>query len=309
MTAVADSAPTRTQAFSYTPDFSGVISNPERGFFENFSGFDYLHPGDFEEEYSEWLTNPEYDSWRFDGGYLEQLRSSLADGVTMLDANIYLNEYIDSPELPQPFLDELSRALEVVREAGMKITLRIVYADEWTPMLVEGNYLRHIEQIGEVITENADIVGSLSAGVFGPWGEWHNDDDYVMVDNISYAREDRPEYEGGVPTTDIDSPEQGARRYRLIKQLLEYTPDTVSIVIRYVDFLMEIEALAQNPPPGEAALTQAQLDRLGLHDDSFASFALSYTRGGGWMETFYPYWDDSKGYDYVKEVAAFAAQL
>jgi hypothetical protein len=309
MAVTSDSVAPKTLTFSYTPDFTSVIANPERGYFENFSGFDYLHPQDFEEDYAEWLTGPEYDSWRFGGDYLNLLRSSREDGVTMLDANIYLNEYIDSPELPQSFLAELSKALRVVRDARMKITLRIVYADDRTPMLVEENYLRHIEQIGEVVTENADIVASLSAGVLGPWGEWHSDDDYVMTDNRSYKREDRPEYAGAAPTTDIDSPEQGARRYRLIKKLLDHTPDTVPVLIRCVEFLMEIQALSENPPPGEAALTQAGLDRLGLHDDSFASFALSYTRGGGWVEKFYPYWDDYKEYDQAGDVAAIAARL
>ncbi|MDR1143717.1 MAG: DUF4874 domain-containing protein, partial [Spirochaetaceae bacterium] len=309
MTAAEGSAVSKTRAFSYVPDFTSVVANPGRGYFENFTGFDYLHPQDFDEDYAEWLSDPEYDSWRFGGGYLELLRALRKDGVTMLDGNIYLNEYIDSPELPRSFLAELSRALRVVREAGMKIILRIVYADDWTPMVIERNYLRHIEQIGRVITENADIVEALSAGILGPWGEWHNDDGYVMVDNRSYKREDRPEYANGAPTTDIDSPEQGALRYRLIKRLLDSTPDTVPIVIRYAEFLMEIKALAKKPPQGAAPLTQAQLDRLGLHDDSFASFVLSYTRGGGWQETFYPYWDDHKAYGQVKDVAAFAAQL
>jgi hypothetical protein len=308
ITAASGSAASKPQVFSYKPDFTSVIANPERGFFENFSGFDYLHPRDFDADYAEWLTNPEYGSWRFGGAYLELLRALRKDGVTMLDANIYLNDYLNSPELPRSVLAELSGALRVVREARMKITLRMVYADAWTPMVVEENYLRHVEQIGGLVTENADIVQSLSAGVLGPWGEWHSDDDYVMVDNRSYERKDRPEYAKGVPTTDIDSPEQGARRYRLIRRLLDRTPDTVPIVIRCAEFLMEIQALAKNPPPGEAALTRAQLDRLGLHDDSFASYALSYTRGGGWVEKFYPYWDD-KEYGQVEDVAAFAARL
>jgi hypothetical protein len=307
MAAASGSAAAKTRT-SYKPDFTGVIANPERGFFENFSGFDYLHPRDFDPDYAEWLADPEYDSWRFGGGYLNLLRALRKDGVTMLDANIYLNEYIDSPELPRSFLAELSRALRVVREARMKILLRMVYADDWTPMLVEENYLRHVEQIGELIAENADIVGSLAAGTLGPWGEWHSDDDYIMVDNRSYRREDRPEYAKGAPTTDIDSPEQGALRYRLVRQLLDHTPDTVPVLIRCVEFLMEIRALATNPPQGAAALTQTQLDRLGLHDDSFASYALSYTRGGGWVETFRPYWDDRE-YDQVEDVAALAARL
>jgi hypothetical protein len=130
-----------------------------------------------------------------------------------------------------------------------------------------------------------------------------------MADNKSYRREERPEYASGAPATDIDSPEQGARRYRLVKQWLDHTPDTVSVVIRYAEFLMEIEALAKDPPQGMAALTQAQLDRLGLHDDSFASFVLSHTRSGGWQETFRPYWDGYKAYDQVEDVAAFAARL
>jgi hypothetical protein len=314
ITAAAGSAASKTrsskaEALVYKPDFTSVIANPARGYFEHFSGFDHLHPQDFDEDYAEWLADPEYVSWRFGGAYLESLRSLRKDGVTTLDANIYLNGYLDSPELPRSFLAELSRALRVVREARMKIVLRMVYADDWTPMVVEANYLRHIEQIGGVITENADIVAALCAGILGPWGEWHADDDYVMVAARSYERKDRPEYQNHAPTTDADSPEQGALRYRLVKQLLDHTPDAMPIVIRYTEFLMEIKALAKNPPQGASALTQAQLDRLGQHDDSFASYVMSYTRGGGWQESFYPYWDAYKEYDQVKDVAAFSARL
>jgi hypothetical protein len=309
MAAAAEPLAPMARAFAYEPDFTSVIANPARGYFENFAGFDYLYPQYFDEDYAEWLSDPEYGSWRFGGGYLELLRSLREDGVTTLDANIYINEYIDSPELPRRFLAELSRALRVVREARMKIILRAAYADDWTPMLVERNYLRHVEQLGEVISENADIVEGLCAGILGPWGEWHSDDGYVMAGGISYRREDRPEYKNGAPTTDIASPEQGARRYRLVKRLLDHTPDTVPVALRCVEFLMEIRALAKDPPQGESALTQAQLDRLGLHDDSFASFALSYTRGGGWEEAFYPYWDGGRRYDQAKDVAALAARL
>jgi hypothetical protein len=299
----------RTQSFAYTPDFTSVLANPERGYFENFTGLDYLHGQDFDDDYAEWLTDPEYDSWRFGGGYLEALRELRRDGVTMLDAPVHLNEYIDSRELPQSWLSELSRALGVVREAGMKIVLRMVYSDAWTPLVVEENYLRHIEQIGEVVTENADIVAALCAGILGPWGEWHNDDDHVMVAGVSHEREDRPEYKDHEPTTAIDSPAQGAQRYRLVKQLLEHTPDTVPVLIRYTENLMEIAALANDPPPGSGGLTQVQLDRLGQHDDSFASYVRSHTRGGGWDDPFRPYWDDHKEYDPVEDVAAFSARM
>jgi hypothetical protein len=307
--AAAGSAGGETRAFVYAPDSTSVIANPGRGYFENFSGFDYLYPQYFDEEYTEWLTDPEYDAWRFGGGYLERLRALRKDGVTVLDANIYLNEYIDSPELPPSFPAELSKALRVVREARMKIILRVVYADDWTPMVVEKNYLRHIEQIGAVIAENADIVEGLCAGILGPWGEWHGDDRTVMAADRSYRREDRPEYQNHAPTTDLNSPEQGARRYRLVKQWLDCTPDTIPLLLRYTENLMEIKALAQDPPEGAAALTQAQFDRLGQHDDAFASYVMSYTRGGGWEEAFYPYWNGGKRYDQVKDVAALAARL
>jgi hypothetical protein len=297
------------QTVAYVPDFTRIIANPERGFFEDFSGFDHLHAEDFDGDYQDWLASPEYDSWRFGGGYLDELRSLRQSGVTLLEANITLGGHIASPELPESFLAEVSEALQVVRQAKMKISLRMVYAEDWTPPVVEENYLRHIEQIGEIVTENADIVPTLSAGVLGPWGEWHGDDSSVMVDNTFYPREDRPEYGAHPPTTDLDSPEQGAQRYRLVKQLLENTPDTVAILIRYAENLMEIQALAQNPPPGEAPLSQAQLDRLGLHDDSFASYTRSYTRAGGWDDAFYPYWDNGREYLPARDVAPIAAGL
>jgi hypothetical protein len=306
---VADPGNRPTRTYVYAPDFTSVMANPGRGYFENFSGFDHLNPQLFDDEYAEWLTDPAYDEWRFGGGYLDLLRSWREDGVTVLDAGVYLNDYIDTLELPQSFLAALARSLQVVREARMKIVLRVQYADDWTPLVVERNYLRHIEQIAEVVTANADIVEGMCAGVLGPWGEWHTDDSHVMVDNVSYQRGDRPEYNGHGPTTDLDSPEQGAQRYRLVQRWLDLTPDTVPILIRYAENLMERMALAQRPPSGSAGLTQAQLDRLGLHDDSFASYVMADTRRGGWDEKFYPYWDGHKEYDQVAEVAAFSTQL
>ncbi|MDR1213284.1 MAG: DUF4832 domain-containing protein [Propionibacteriaceae bacterium] len=307
--ASADPGNRPTRTYVYAPDFTSVMANPGRGYFENFSGFDHFNPQFFDDEYAGWLTDPAYDEWRFGGGYLDLLRSWREDGVTVLDAGVYLNDYIDTPELPQSFLSELARSLQVVREARMKIVLRLQYADDWTPLVVERNYLRHIEQIAEVVTANADIVEGMCAGVLGPWGEWHTDDSYVMVDNLSYRRGDRPEYNGHGPTTDLDSPEQGAQRYRLVQRWLDLTPDTVPILIRYAENLMEIMALAQRPPSGSTGLTQAQLDRLGLHDDSFASYVMADTRRGGWDEKFYPYWDGHREYDQATEVAAFSTQL
>jgi hypothetical protein len=302
-------APPGSGASTYAPDFVTVMANPERGFFENFVGFDYLYPQRFDGDYAAELTDPDYASWRFGGGYLDLLRSYREDGVTLLDAHIYLDDFIDAPELPEAFVDELPKALRVVREAGMKIVLRAVYADAWTPMVVEENYLRHVEQIGEVVTENADIVAALCAGVLGPWGEWHNDEDHVMVDGTSHERAARPEYQNHAPTTDLASPEQGAQRYRLVEHWLDNTPDTVPVLIRYTEYLMELKALADDPPAGAAALTPARLDRLGLHDDSFASYVMSHTRGGGWEQPFHPYWDDRQVYDPVEDVAGFATRL
>jgi hypothetical protein len=57
VTVAAASLTSETKTFAYTPDFT-------------------------------------YDAWRFGSAYLELLRSLRKDGVTVPDANIYINEFI-----------------------------------------------------------------------------------------------------------------------------------------------------------------------------------------------------------------------
>jgi len=152
-------------------------------------------------------------------------------------------------ELPQALLDNLQRGFDAIRAAGLKVILRTAYAWDWTPPIVEHWDIvqKHIAQINGVISKNADVVMSLETGILGPWGEWHRDDPY----------------------TDSNSEKGASFRYELFKHILDTTPDAIPVANRYPYFIKELKHLANNPPEGHDALTAAQYDRIGYHDDSF----------------------------------------
>jgi len=169
-------------------------------------------------------------------------------GSTILESSIHLNDYVNTPELPVSLLDKITSGLNIVRKSRMKIKLRVIYAQSGAPVLTEEYYMRHIEQLAKIITANSDIVYCVEAGVLGDCGEWWGDDKR---------------------TTDLESKEQAALRYRLVKKWLDLTPDNVTVLVRWEIQYDELLFMAKNPPSGSGKLTQKQIDRLGLHNDGF----------------------------------------
>jgi hypothetical protein len=101
-----------------------------------------------------------------------------------------------------------------------------------------------------------------------------------------------------------------AFRYELIKLILDTLPDNVILSLRYPVFIMEAKYLAQNPPGGQTALTQAQLDRIGFHNNSFmvepgdwgsySTYGQSvwWARASGWAKSNIPTNDEIRGWMY-----------
>ena len=215
----------------YEGDFSGAFSNPERGYYKRSE-----------------ITE------RDDFAYIADL------GITVVHSYIPIYKYYgldaDNPwsdgiyeGLPGSLTENLQRGLDAIRRAGLKAILRPAYAWDWRPPVAENWDIvkSHIAQINEIISKNADVVMALEAGILGLWGEWHGDGIF----------------------TDSNSEKGAGFRYELFKYILDTTPDSIPVRLRYPYFIKEMLYLGVNPPEGQSAMTQAQSDRIGYHNDSF----------------------------------------
>ena len=218
-------------ALIYEGDFSNAFPNPERGYYKRSE-----------------ITG------RNDFTYVKDLDITIVHSYIPIYTYLGLtakNPWNDSisAELPESLVEDLQTGLDAVRSAGLKTILRPAYAWDWTPPIAEHWDIvkNHIAQINSIISKNADVVMGLEAGILGPWGEWHSDGIFTE----SNAR-------------------KGAEfRYELFKYILDTTPDNIPVRLRYPYFIKEMLYLGVNPPEGQNVMTQAQMDRIGYHDDSF----------------------------------------
>jgi hypothetical protein len=168
-----------------------------------------------------------------------------AAGHRLVHSYLRLDDFKDADTLSPSYLANLQAGLDAIRAHGVKIILRPSHVFSASPSVPEARILRHIEQVNAVIATNADVVSHLETGYLGKWGEWHSG-----------------------PYTALSNKADGATRYRIIKRILDTTPDTIPLAMRYPMHLREI--LEELPAPeGSAPLTQVQRDRLGLHNDCF----------------------------------------
>jgi Domain of unknown function (DUF4832)/Domain of unknown function (DUF4874) len=166
-------------------------------------------------------------------------------GNTLIHSYLRLDSYQNTDVIPQLYLDSLQQGLNAVRASGLKIVLRATHVWDESPTVLESRILKHIEQVNAVISANADVVNHLEAGYLGKWGEWHS----------------------GL-YTELSNRNDGDSRYRIIKKILETTPNNIPVLMRYPMHIREI--LDQIPAPsGSSALTQEQRDRIGHHNDCF----------------------------------------
>jgi len=168
-----------------------------------------------------------------------------AAGHTLVHSYLRLDDFKNTDTIPQSYLDDLQEALDAIRAAGLKIILRPTHVWSDVPNVPESRILKHIEQLNAVISKNADVVNHLEAGLLGKWGEWHSG-----------------------RYTDLSSRADGDTRYRIIKKILDTTPDNIPVAMRYPMHIREI--LDELPvPEGSEPLTQIQRDRIGHHGDCF----------------------------------------
>ena len=168
-----------------------------------------------------------------------------AKGITLIHSYIRLDNFKEIDVIPTSYLNDLQKAVDSVRANGFKIILRPTYVWSETPSVPEARILKHIEQLNAVISKNADVINHLEVGYLGKWGEWHSG-----------------------RYTDLSSRIDGDTRYRIIKRILDTSPESMPIAMRYPMHIREI--LEELPvPEGSEPLTKVQRDRLGHHGDCF----------------------------------------
>jgi hypothetical protein len=168
-----------------------------------------------------------------------------AAGHTLVHSYLRLDDFRDTDIIPQSYLDDMQEALDAIRAQGLKIILRPTHVWSESPSVPESRILKHIEQLNAVISKNADVISHLEVGYLGKWGEWHS----------------------GL-YTDLDNRTDGDTRYRIVKKILDTTPESMHIAMRYPMHIREI--LDELPvPEGSEPLTQVQRDRIGHHSDCF----------------------------------------
>jgi hypothetical protein len=166
-------------------------------------------------------------------------------GHTLVHSYLRLDDFKETDVIPQSYLDDLQEALDAIRAHGLKIILRPTHVWSEKPSVPEARILKHIEQLNAVISKNAAVICHLEVGYLGKWGEWHS----------------------GL-YTDLSSRADGDTRYRIIERILNTTPNSIPLAMRYPMHIREI--LEELPvPEGSQPLTQIQRDRIGHHSDCF----------------------------------------
>jgi hypothetical protein len=181
-------------------------------------------------------------------GRMKNLDGLRQQGISLLLVETDLREFKES-ELSTEKLAEIREALTAARRAGLKVIFRAAYGYTNRDYRADPNdmdrILGHVRQMGAVLTENADVLCGVQAGMLGPWGEWHG-------------------------SNWGDPPSQEARR-KVLFAWLDALPAHITVDIRRPMFIRDIYV---DEPGGstlsaETAYSGSRLSRTGFHDDSF----------------------------------------
>ena len=147
------------------------LPNPERGFrWEN-------RIGSFK---TKWAN----EKW------LNSIKASADDGVTMTQAYCELLDYCNMELIPEAKLRQLEQSFAAVRKSGIKLILCFRYEmnvkDKKGPTVEI--VLSHIEQLKPILLQNMDIIAAFQAGFIGLYGEWHRS--YHKLDKNPAAQEE-----------------------------------------------------------------------------------------------------------------------
>ncbi len=164
-----------------------------------------------------------------------------AQGITLLH-KIYVIPQFRTAPLSDDFLNTVRSDLQTAREGGVKVILRFFYTD-----YAEGEdaaldtVLLHINQLGPVFRENADVIAFVDAGFIGAWGEW-----YYSSHGLNNTED----------------------RRTVLFALLNALPKSVDVVIRTPNYKRLIFNYDEPLTP-DSAYSGSYRSRTGAHNDCF----------------------------------------
>jgi len=194
------------------------------------------------DESDEIFANPERGFYRYT--YLHSLVAvpKLPAGSSLIWGKIVANAYREK-DFTDTFLNSLQQGFNAVRNGGMKIIVRVSYADDiGQPDASKEQIFRHIDQLQPLFELNKDVICLAEAGFIGAWGEWHSS------------------------THGLDTPQN---RRDILFKLLSALPKERMTVIRTPHYKREI--FKDSVLTAERAFDGSKLARTGFHNDCFLS--------------------------------------
>ena len=188
---------------------SADIKNPERGLYKMV----------------------EYKYHKREGGYTSattSLTDSYDENNTLVLAQFYLFDYVDSEHIDANGLNYIRSVLSNVRNSGKKAIVRVSYNDKHPSSYHQeptlSNIKKHLQDLQPVFSDYEDIIYLVQAGFMGTYGEWY----YTSYFGPS---------SGGVDYTIENNSVSGfSNRKAVLKAILEAVPSSRQVALRTPEY-------------------------------------------------------------------------
>ncbi len=237
---------------NYNP-LTGIIANPDRGFYKPFDTFSDNYIA---------LNQTELTGFRVN------------NSITMIYRGFYLNTFKNST-ISDTYLANIQKDFDVIRNSGLKAVIRFAYSNNESDVPRDASkaiILSHLQQLKPLLTANADVIAVMQAGFIGTYGEWYNTG--------------QADFGGfGFNNTAL-TPQNFLARKEVVDAILNALPTNRAVQIRTPYFKREMyttTALTQNE-----AFNMSAAARIGHHNDCFLASATDF---GTYLDTAveYPY--------------------
>lgn len=233
LTAVCMAAALSATTVNYTPDNATIFANPERGY---YTELDHVVTVD--------------DPWCVKGEEERLLKKYInPDHKSLLLVLYYLDNFKNTPTLPQEVLNGFDEDMQVLRDLGVKAILRFAYTNSNdgeigydAPLSIVES---HIGQYKSHWQANADVIYVFQAGFVGSWGEWYYTSNFGNKEG-----------------------RMNASRRALVDTLLGAVPSDRFIQLRTPIFKTDYVGNT-NPLTAGEAYSGTPKARLGHHNDAF----------------------------------------
>lgn len=174
-----------------------------------------------------------------------------SEGISLVLRMWYLSGF-QASDISAAYLAGVQQDLDAIRTAGLKAVVRFAYtADESGLDASKAWVLRHIAQLGPILTDDADVVAAVQVGFIGAWGEWYYTQHFGNDGVVSDA--------------------QWQDRRDVVDALLAALPAGVPVQLRTPAQKQRLYGAA--PLSAVTAFSGTAASRVGHHDDCFLASA------------------------------------